>query len=178
MSLPRASSSLPLWMLPFVLALLGIALAFGRFSTATACVAAASTLGATAYAAGARRLRQEQRVPVANLLALVPGHLLLLFGLGMLPRPDVLGLVWSVLPIGSAVYDWMSGRREFHGRTSILAGLYAILWLVVFFLLERLIVEGKGITGHGETVTAVAFAAIGVVFVVTGTLRHRRAVKE
>jgi hypothetical protein len=59
-----------------------------------------------------------------------------------------------------------------------LAGLYAILWLVVFFLLERLIVEGKGITGHGETVTAVAFAAIGVVFVVTGTLRHRRAVKE
>jgi hypothetical protein len=41
-----------------------------------------------------------------------------------------------------------------------------------------LIAERKGLSGHAEAVMAVAFCAIGVVFVVTGTLRHRRAVKE
>jgi uncharacterized membrane protein (DUF485 family) len=59
-----------------------------------------------------------------------------------------------------------------------LTGLYAIIWLVVFFLLERLIAERKGLSGHAEIGAAVAFGAIGVVFVVTGIVRHRRAVKE
>lgn len=172
------TAPLPVWMLPFVLGLLGIALAFGRFSALAAGAAAASTLLAVAYAAIVSRARREGRRPVANLLALVPGHLLLLFGLGLLPQPDGLGFVWAALPAGSVVYDWVGTRRPFRGRTSILAWLYAILWLVVFFLLERLIALGRGLSGRAEAVTAVACAAIGVAFVVTGTLRHRRSVKE
>jgi hypothetical protein len=168
----------PIWALPFVLALLGIAVALGNFSTSVDAFAVALTLCAVGYSYVVPRLRPTGGAPVANLLALLPGHLLLLFGLGTLPRPDALGLVWGALPIGSVVYDWVSSRGPFGGRTSILAGLYAIIWLVVFFLLERFIVDGKGITGHAAIVTAVAFGAIGVVFVVTGTIRHRRAVKE
>lgn len=172
------TGALPVWALPFVLALLGLALVVGRFTAVAAAVVAASTLAAAVYA-GITSLRLPSgSTPAANLLALLPGHLLLLLGLGSLARPDALALVWSVLPVGSAAYDWASRRRSFRGRTSILAGLYAILWLTVLFLLERLIAERKGLSGHAEAVMAVAFCAIGVVFVVTGTLRHRRAVKE
>lgn len=169
---------LALWTLPFVLVLLGVALAFGRFSPAVAAVAAATTLCAMTYVALGSRVRQGGGRPPANLLGLLPGHLLLLFGLGTLAHPDALGLLWGSLPIGSLVYDWAGVRRPFPGRTSILTGLYAIIWLVVFFLLERFVVERKGLSGYAGIVTAVAFGAIGVVFVVTGTIRHRRAVKE
>jgi hypothetical protein len=168
----------PVWALPFVLVLLGVALALGRFSPAPAAAAGVATLCAVVYIGVTYRLRRAADGRIANPLALLPGHLLLLFGIGTLPRPDLLGLVWSVLPVGSVVYDWAGGRAPSRGRTSILVGLYAILWLVVFFLLERLIVEGKGLSGHAALVTAVAFGAISVVFVVTGTIRHRRAVKE
>jgi hypothetical protein len=168
---------LALWTLPFVLVLLGAAIAFGRFSTAVAVVAATATLCAVAYSAFGSRWREGRR-PVANLLGLLPGHLFLLFGLGTLARPDALGLAWSVLPIGSAVYHWTSARRPFRGRTSILSGLYAIIWLGVFFLLGRFIAVQKGLSGRADIVAAVAFGAAGVVFAVTGTVRHRRAAKE
>ncbi len=169
---------LALWTLPFVLVLLGVALSFGRFSPAVAAVAAATTLCAVIYVALGSRVRRGGGRPPANLLGLLPGHLLLLFGLGMLAQPDALGLLWASLPLGSLVYDWAGARPPFAGRTSILTGLYAIIWLVVFFLLERFVAEQKGLSGHAGVVTAVAFGAIGVVFVVTGTVRHRRAVKE
>ncbi len=170
---------LALWALPLVLVLLGVAIALGRFSPTVSAVASAATLCAVVYAAfGSTPTRREGRRPVANLLGLLPGHLLLLFGLGTLSRPDAFGLAWSVLPIGSAVYDWTSTRGPFRGRTSILAGLYAIIWIVVFFLLERFIVERKGLSGRADIVAAVAFGAAGVVFAVTGVVRHRRAAKE
>ncbi len=172
------SSPLPLWMMPFALALLAIALLFGRFSPAAAGVAAAATLAALVYSALGSRFRQGGGRPAANLLPLLPGHLLLLFGLGTLARPDALAFLWTVLPVGSVVYDWVGTRPAFAGRTSILTGLYAILWLVVFFLLERLIAEGKALSGHAEVVAAMVFGAAGVVFVVTGAARHRRATKE
>jgi hypothetical protein len=172
------TSPLPLWALPFVIVLLGVALFFGRFSMPVAVFAATTTMCAIVYIALGERVRRDGGRPVANLLALLPGHLLLLFGVGTLPRPDVLGLIWGSLPLGSLVYDWVSTRRPFPWRRSILTGLYAIIWLVVFLLLERLIAERKGILGHAEVVMAVAFGAIGVVFVVTGIVRHRRVVKE
>jgi hypothetical protein len=169
--------SIALWAMPFALVLLVLALAFGHFALASAAVTATATVAALVYIALAAR-RPRARRPVADLLALLPGHLLLLFGLGMLDRPDALAFVWAALPLGSVVYDALSVRRPFRGRTSILFGLYAILWLVVFFLLERLIVVRKGLSGHAEVGTAVAFGAVGLVFVVVGFLRHRRAVEE
>ena len=169
---------LALWALPFVLVLLGVALFFGHFSLSVALFAAAATMCAIVYVAFGERVRRGGGRPVASLLALLPGHLLLLFALGTLSRPDLLGLIWGSLPLASLVYDWVSTRQPFPWRRSILTGLYAIIWLVVFFLLERLIAERKGLSGHAEIVAAVAFGAIGVAFVVTGIVRHRRAVKE
>ncbi len=172
------TAPLPVWTLPFVLVLLGVALVVGHFSPVVQAALGAATLCAVAYSSLALRLRRGDGRRVSNLLSLLPGHLLLLFGLGTLSHPDTFGVVWCVLPIGSVVYDWVSALGPFRGRTSILAGVYAIIWLAVFFLLERFIVVGKGIAGHAAIVTAVAFGAISVVFVVTGTMRHRRAVKE
>jgi hypothetical protein len=172
------TSPLALWALPFVLVLLAVALFFGRFSLPVAVFAAAATMCAIVYIALGDRVRQGGGRPAANLLALLPGHLLLLFALGTLPQPDLLGVIWGSLPLGSLVYDWVSTRQPFPWRRSILTGLYAIIWLVVFFLLERLIAERKGLLGHAEIVAAVAFGAIWVVFVVTGIVRHRRVVKE
>lgn len=171
------TSRLALWTLPFTLVLLGMALAFGHFSATVAALAAVATLSAVVYLALAVRARYGGR-PTADLLALLPGHLLLLFGLGTLAAPDLPGLVWLVLPIGSLAYHAVDARSAFRGRRSILAGLYGIIWLVVFFLLERFVAERKGLSGHAELAAAVAFGAIGFVFVLTGIVRHRRAVKE
>jgi hypothetical protein len=172
------TSRLPLWSLPFVFVLLGMALFFGRFSATAAALAALATLSAVAYLVLGGRGQRGAGRPAADLLALLPGHLLLLFGLGTLANPDPLGLVWASVPIASIAYHKLSERPAFRGQRSILAGLYGIIWLVVFFLLERFIAERKGLSGHAEIVAAVAFGAIGLVFVLTGIVRHRRAVKE
>jgi hypothetical protein len=173
----RRAEPLPIWAYPFVLALLGIVLYVGRLSTTYRLAIG----GEGVLYLGYLRLRSRRSLlrpnVVANLLALFPGHLLLLFALGLLPGSvKELVFLWMVIPVMTVFYDIASlwfplakGRRW-----SILAGLYCIIWADLFFLLERVIVVGRGWTKSTEIPVAMGFGAFGGVFLVVGVYRHWR----
>jgi 4-hydroxybenzoate polyprenyltransferase len=127
----------------------------------------------------ARKTPGKQARPVSNVLSLFPGHLLLLLAISLLPNPDGLAGLWAVVPIVSVAYDLAATNATGSKlRTSILIGLYAILWAVLFTLLERVIAIGRGLERGEETMTAVVLGTFGMLFISLGIYRHWRAGKE
>ncbi|MEW5826042.1 MAG: hypothetical protein AB1778_04355 [Candidatus Bipolaricaulota bacterium] len=171
-------TSLPVWAIPPLLVVLGLTWLVGRLSPAPAAVATLAALLAVAYLPSASRRRRDGRTPPANLLGMLPGHLLLLLAISRAPSPDPLAWGWTSLPLLSVLYDILGSRRPRAAPASILIGLYGILWIVVLVLLERLISGSRGLTGLEEAMVALGLAAVAAVFVVTGIARHRRAGKE
>ena len=170
---------LPIWSIPLLLTVLGIILLVGNLSLPLGVVAAAETLVASGYLIHRARTPGGGRRPVSNLIALFPGHLLLLLAIALLPEPDRLAALWAIVPIATLAYDLVS-RNAPEGvvRTSISIGLYAILWAVLFALLERIIAIQRGFGPGGETIAAVAFGVFGILFISLGIYRHWRAGKE
>lgn len=167
---------MPVWSLPFLGLLLAATLWFGNLGLAPSIVVSVETGLAAIYVLTARREPAAQ--PVANVLPLLPVQLLLLFGISLLPQPDLLVWTWTAIPAASVGYDAVSRRPVSKARTSILTGLYCILWADVIFLLERWIALGKGLTGLTSIAAAVAFGVVGGLFLITGIRRHRNAAKE
>jgi len=167
----------PIWTVPLMLAVLGILLFVGRLSPLLAGIVG----GETALAAGylILRARRPAERPPSNVVSLFPGHLLLLLAVSLLPDPDGLAGLWAVIPVVSIAYDLTAANvRKGRLRTSILIGLYAILWAAVFALLERIIAIGRGLGRGEEAIAAVALGTFGILFVSLGIHRHWRAGKE
>jgi hypothetical protein len=170
----------PVWAIPVMLAELGIVLFVGGLSPVVGAVAASETLIAAAYVLRkARRAPKRPPAPVSNVLSLFPGHLLLLLGISLLPNPDGLAGLWAAVPVVSIGYE-LTATHVPKGRlrTSTLIGLYAILWAVLFALLERVIAIGRGFERGEEAIAAVVLGAFGVLFISLGIYRHWRAGKE
>jgi hypothetical protein len=172
------SARYAVWSVPFLLVLLGIVWLIGRLPHGILAVATSLSALYIAYFWLRSRRGAVGPKPIANLGALFPGHLLLLLVVSLVSASVVLGVVWCVLPVGTLCYDLVARRADRSGQRSILAGLYCIIWAVVFFLLERVIVLGKDLSGNAETTAAVAFGVVGILFCGMGIYRHRRAVKE
>lgn len=182
----KSKNTLPTWSYPFVLALLGIILAVGHLPSFLQIAVSAETLLFIAYLVirshrnSTADSAMENRA-VSSLLPLFPGHLLLLFALSIVPGQNT-GLVgaWMIIPAASVLYDLVSLRRgqsELR-RVSILAGLYCIIWLDVFALLERVVVLGRGIHGASEIKVIVVFGVLAVAFLAAGVYRHLYAIKS
>jgi hypothetical protein len=169
---------LPIWSIPLLLALVGIAVFIGRFSVGVVALVTAETVLVCGYLLWRGRRPAAARPP-SNLLPLLPGHLLLLVAVALLPDPDRLAWLWALLPVVTVTYD-LVGSHKARGRasTSILIGLYAILWAAVFTLLNRVIAISRGFGEREEILAAVAFAVFGGGFVVLGVFRHGRTDKE
>jgi hypothetical protein len=167
---------MPIWSLPLLFLLLAMVLLFGNLSLVSAAVVSAETVVAALYILAVRG-RPAVR-SVANVLPLLPVNLLMLFGLSRLAAADFLASVWAVIPAVSVAYDAVTRRAGFPARTSILVGLYGILWADVFFLLDRWIAVGRGLTGRTDTAAAVAFGVVWSLLLLTGIRRHRDAAKE
>ncbi len=165
--------------IPFVLVLLVIILWIGRLPPAPASVAGVETLVYCGYLLWRARARDDRPAPVANLLGLYPGHLLLLLAISLVSPSEAGAPVWAwmVLAPVTIAYDMVSLRPGIRGGTSILTGLYCILWADLFYLLERVIAQAKGFSGTEDIVAAVAFGVVGILFVSIGVYRHRRAAK-
>jgi len=172
-------TSTPAWTLPLALALLGIVLVVGNLGALPMVLAIVGTVGYVAYAIVQSR-RESDAKPPSNLMALFPGHLLLLFAISTLDAPDTLAMLWAIIPVVTVGYDWMA--RQTTGsprrRVSILLGLYAILWADVIVLLERTIAMKRGLARGEEILIAVAFGLAGSLFIGLGIYRHWHTVKE
>ncbi|MGB2983177.1 MAG: hypothetical protein WBC63_04865 [Candidatus Bipolaricaulia bacterium] len=170
---------LPIWSIPFLLAIVGLILFLGNLSALLGAIVSLETVVFAAYLLWRSRRATESVGPVSNLLALFPGHLLLLLAVSLLERPNGLAALWAIVPAVSVAYDAVSlnGPRG-RVRASILIGLYAILWAVLFTLLERVIAIKRGFGRGDEIIVAAAFGVFGILFISLGILRHWRAAKE
>jgi len=171
---------LPIWSAPLLLVVLAIVLLVGNLPAAVSVVAALETVAYTVYLLIRTRIaREDAPAPVANVLPLLPGHLLLLLAVALVPNPGVLAWLWTILPAASVAYDivtvWM---RDGIARRSILATLYCILWADLFVLLDRVIAARRGFTKTEEIIAAGAFGFVAICFLAVGVVRHVRAVKE
>jgi len=173
------TGTVPVWTAPLPLALVGIVLLVGNLGWAAGMVVGLETLAYVAYVIIRGRLDERPR-PIANVLPLVPAHLLLLLAIALLPRPGVLPWLWAILLPASIAYDAISVGfiRLPRGARSILSVLYAIIWADLFVLLERVVSLKREFSPSGEIVASIAFGAVGVIFVSVGIYRHWRANKE
>ncbi len=169
--------TLPIWTIPLLLAILGIILLVGHFGVAAKILVSIEALAYCGYLIVRARSAGDAPRPVSNLLALFPGHLLLLLAISSLAAPDSLAYVWAIVPPATVLYDLISWRGLLRApiRTSISAVLYAIIWADIFFLLERLIALTRE---WDERIIVVVLGLVGCVFLGLGLYRHRLATKE
>jgi len=168
----------PAWSYPLILALLGIVLAAGHFPAPYAVAIGIETALFVLYLLYRSHRTAPQEGGIARLLPLFPGHLLLLFALGVLS--GVWGgwiVLWLVVPAATVLYDVAAAHASGRARTSILTGLYVIIWAAVFILLERIIALGRGLHGHEEIPVIGVVGGLGVVFLAIGVYRHLVASK-
>ena len=165
----------PPWSYPLLLALLGIVLFFGRLSSVWQGIIGGESLGFILYIS----VRKRRSAAPANLVSLFPGHLLLLFAIGVLsPPPTLLLGLWTLIPVATVIYDCVATFWRWPGRVSILSGVYCIIWADLFFLLERIIKLGRGLSSGGELVVIAVFVGIGVPFLGIGVYRHLRMINR
>ena len=96
---------LPVWSIPFLLTLVGIAALVGHLSTAVLIVIGLETLAVSAYLVIQARRAPSDRQPISHLLPLFPGHLLVLTIIALLDRPDTLAWLWTLVPLTTLAYD-------------------------------------------------------------------------
>ena len=173
-------SSTPAWTIPLTLALLGLVIVIGGLEAIPLGLSIVGTLIYAAYALFGGRWVEGDLRPPTNLMALLPGHLLLLLAISMLDAPDALASCWALLPTTTVAYDVIARQTTIPARrrVSILIGLYAILWIDVIVLLERTIALRRGFTQGVEILIAVAFGLAGSLFLGLGIYRHWLTVKE
>ena len=170
---------LPVWSIPLVLAIAGIVLAVGNLPATLGAIVGIETVLVCGYAIWRARKHPEGPRPITNFLGLLPGQLLILLMIALLDVPGRLAALWAVIPAATIAYDAVAlyaprGRA----RTSILIGLYAILWAVPIALLERVIAIRRGLDSGTETIVVIVFAVVGGAFILLGVFRHWRADKE
>ena len=171
---------LPVWSIPFLLTLVGIAALVGHLSTAVLVVIGLETLAVSAYLVIQARRAPSDRQPISHLLPLFPGHLLVLIIIALLDRPDTLAWLWTLVPLTTLAYDAVGRSTKISSkiRMSISMILYGILWADLFFLLERAVVLHRQISGNREIMIAAAFGLVGALFLSLGVYRHRITAKE
>jgi len=179
----RTATTLPTWSYPLVLGLVGIVLYVGNLPLGLKAGIGVESLLFLGYLVYRVRRPAQVSRPVAKLLPLFPGHLLLLFALSLLPNPQTtLAVAWMVVPVATISYDivgqWPTQRERL--RMSILVGLYCIIWADLFFLLERVIALGRNLSGNAEIIVVAVFGVVGIAFIFVGAYRHWRVanVKE
>ncbi|UCF09547.1 MAG: hypothetical protein JSW65_05650 [Candidatus Bipolaricaulota bacterium] len=166
----------PPWSYPLLLALTGIVIFVGGLPVLVAGLVGAEVAVTLAYLV-ATRMRPPARKPVSNLVALLPGHLLVLLALTLVvDGGGSYGYLWLVLPVATLGYD-AAFRWRLPGRLalSIPIILYAILWASLITLLERIVVLARGVGGQTEFAIAAVFGVAGVGFIALGVYRHWHA---
>jgi len=119
---------LPVWTIPFLLALVGITAFIGHLSAAVLIVIGVETLIVSAYLVILARGEPSGRQPTSNLLSLFPGHLLVLIMIAMLDQPNTLAWLWTLVPLTTLAYDAVGRSAAFSVvvRMSISMILYGI----------------------------------------------------
>lgn len=101
-------------------------------------------------------------------IRLLPGHALMFLGLSLV-QAEIGLLIWFFVPPLYLALD-ISFRK---GWRSLSAGLYAILWLTLFFLVHQLVAVGRGFFGSALWAWSAGLSIFAAAFVTIGALRIR-----
>ncbi|MCD5417744.1 hypothetical protein LR021_05285 [Candidatus Bipolaricaulota bacterium] len=166
-----------IWQIPFILALLGIVVLVGRFGplelTALPLVmATTATISNVVYSFLRSKRGFSRLFSRDNLLGLLPGHLLLLLAIVVVPLTPVFVYLWTLLPIVTIGYDLLANAFSIKMRIRILILVitYCIIWTVLFFLVHQVIIAGR--RELNETIVTVIIVVGGALFLAVAIYRH------
>jgi len=109
-----------------------------------------------------------------SLIGLLPGHYLLFLAFAL--REEVVFFVLVLFPllvIATLLFDLLATRAGAWPRLTSFSS-YCIIWGIVFFFLQRLIVNGLQLTGTGSLLTKAGIAVLGGVYGGLGLYRLYR----
>ncbi len=115
-----------------------------------------------------------------SLIGLLPGHYLVLFAFTLLggTRPYIFP-IWSLLILSTLGYDLSRSQasERNYGKLTTMT-LYCIIWCIIVFLFQRLIIKGLELGYAGAVGTRAGLVVGGVIWVGIGLYRIHRTYIE
>lgn len=106
----------------------------------------------------------------------LPGHYLLLLILVLQSSPRVVNFsLWAVLITGTLGYSLFYNRESFDAlgnwRKLITGSLYCIMWGVVFFFVQKVLINGLNVHGWKSNLLRIGVAVVGFLYIAIGAYR-------
>ncbi len=110
--------------------------------------------------------------PESTLIGLLPGHYLLFLGLVMEGAARLYSIPWLVLILATIGYDGVASYWP-HGTEGKLTkiALYCIIWGVILFLLQGLLIGGLDLGESGKMIVRIGLSVAGAIWVAIGAVR-------
>jgi hypothetical protein len=114
--------------------------------------------------------------PADTMIGFIPGHYLLLLAFSL--RGEAAFFIfplWTVLIFGTLGYD-LTYNAGFGGAVGKLTtmSIYCIIWCIIVFLFQRLIIDGLELASGAATATRVGLIVVGVIWIGLGMIRINR----
>ena len=113
-------------------------------------------------------------IVVANF---IPGHYLLIFAFVLQsPASPVILFLWSFLVLGTLGYDLATnGEVKLVSTKLTTMFLYCIIWCIIIFLFQRLLINGLELVNIVALVTRLGLAIGGLIWMGIGLFRINRS---
>ena len=115
--------------------------------------------------------------PADTMIGFIPGHYLLLFAFVLRgPTHLLIPLLWSLLVSCTLGYDIATnGRVKIVSTKLTTMFLYCIIWCIIIFLFQRLIINGLELVNMAALMTRLGLAVGGLIWIGTGLFRINRS---
>ncbi|MFP4136500.1 MAG: hypothetical protein ACLFTO_05680 [Candidatus Acetothermia bacterium] len=125
-----------------------------------------------------RKRRLED--PGDSMIGFLPGHFLLIFAFALKGSTNAtIYAPWSVLILATLGYDLaINSSGNGNGIKLTTMFQYCIIWGVILFLFQSLIISGLELTGTGTLATRLGLGAGGIVWAGMGLFRINRSFSE
>ncbi|MFB6291243.1 MAG: hypothetical protein ABEJ25_05905 [Candidatus Bipolaricaulia bacterium] len=146
-----------------------------NFSPLLTIVVTASSILVFLYLISVRRNYLEE--PEDTMIGFIPGHYLLLFAF-VLNSPSHLLVtgVWALLIAATLGYDFVTNRdgKMVPSKLTTMF-LYCIIWCIIIFLFQRLLITGLELADFAALMTRLGFTISGLIWIGIGLIRINRS---
>jgi hypothetical protein len=152
-----------------------ITIVVANFSPLTSLVVVSTSLLVFFYLIWFRRTYLEE--PGDSMIGFIPGHYLLIFAFVLQsPASPVILFLWSFLVLGTLGYDLATnGEVKLVSTKLTTMFLYCIIWCIIIFLFQRLLINGLELVNIVALVTRLGLAIGGLIWMGIGLFRINRS---
>lgn len=151
----------------------GLIIFVSGFSLLPVISVAGITVVAVIYFFWLRNLLADGKSQMSTVLGFIPGHYLIFLGRTIQGTiPEYVQILWIVLVLATLGYDGAARywERGAGGKLTKIT-LYCIIWGVILFLLQGLLVTGLELEGAGKILTGAGLSIAGLMWVTIGVIR-------